>query len=162
MSEETRYEKYEKEEKAREQEEKTEEKTEEKSEEKTQEKVHEKSWDEKWRRDPLSAIAWALILIWAGMAFLLDNLGLLEDAPVLGKIGAWPLVFAGAGAILLAMVVVRLILPEHRRPIVGNIILGFILLGIGLGNLIGTEIIWAVLIIAIGVALLVGGLVRRR
>jgi hypothetical protein len=158
MTDEHRYEKYEKEEKSREQEEKTEEKTEEKH----QEKIQEKNWEEKWRRDPLGAIAWAMILIWAGVAFLLDNLGLFEDMPFVGKIGAWSLVFAGAGVILLVTVIIRLIMPEHRRSIVGNIILGVILLGIGLGDVIGWGMIWAILIIAVGAGLLVGGLIRRR
>ena len=43
----------------------------EKEEEKA-EKEHEKeekTWDEKWRRDPLSGIVWATILIWAGVVF---------------------------------------------------------------------------------------------
>ena len=53
----------------------------EKEEEKEAEKRDEKrdeTWEEKWRRDPLSAAVWALILIWAGIAFLLGNLGALD------------------------------------------------------------------------------------
>ena len=60
------------------------------------------------------------------------------------------------------MVVIRYLMPEHRRPLTGNIILGFFLLGIGLSDVLGWEILWAVIIIAIGVTLLLGGLVRRR
>jgi hypothetical protein len=43
----------------------------------------------------------------------------------------------------------------------GNIVLGFFLLGIGLREIFGWEIVWAIIIIAIGVALLLGGLLRR-
>ena len=43
------------------------EKFDEKEREKQEEKTAEKSFDEKYRRDPLSAIIWAAILIWAGV-----------------------------------------------------------------------------------------------
>jgi len=50
----------------------------EKADEKTHEKQEEKSWEEKRRRDPLGSIAWAVILIWAGVVFLASNMNLLE------------------------------------------------------------------------------------
>ena len=159
MTDQSQYEKYEKEEKSREQDEKEEEKEEEKQHEKQQ---PEKRWDEKWQRDPIGTLTWPLILIWAGVVLLLENMGLLDDLGTLGRIEAWSLIFAGAGFIVLAMVVVCYLIPEHRRPLAGNIILGFFLIGIGLGEILGWEIVWAVIIIAIGVSLLLGGLLRRR
>jgi hypothetical protein len=155
MTNESRYEKYEKEEKSREQEEKSEEKTQEK-------RQPEKSWDEKWQRDPIGTLTWALILIWAGVALLLENLDLLGRLGFLGRMDAWSLIFAGAGVIVLAMVVVRLLRPEYRRPLAGNMILGFFLIGIGLGEALGWEITWAVIIIALGVTLLLRGFLRPR
>jgi hypothetical protein len=149
------YEKYEKEEKSREQDEKEEEKHHEKQQ-------PEKRWDEKWRRDPIGSLTWPLILIWAGVVLLLENLGLLRDVGTLGRIDVWSLIFAGAGVIVLVMVVIRYLMPEYRRPLTGNIILGFFFLGIGLGEILGWEIVWAIIIIAIGVALLLGGLLRRQ
>ena len=47
-------------------------------EEKDIDKVEEKSAEEKWRRDPLGSITWAVILIWAGLVLLADNLGMLK------------------------------------------------------------------------------------
>jgi hypothetical protein len=155
MTNQSQYEKYEKEEKSREQEEKEEEKQHEKQQ-------PEKKWEEKWQRDPIGTLTWPLILIWAGVVLLLENLGLLRDLGSLGRIETWSLIFAGAGVIVLAMVVVRYFMPEHRRPLTGNIVLGFFLLGIGLGEILGWEIVWAIIIIAIGVSLLLGGLLRRR
>ena len=148
MTDQNQYEKYEKEEKE-----------EEKEYEKDQQ---EKSWDEKYRRDPLGAVTWALVLIWAGTALLIHNLGFLEGLGFLGRMEPSSLVFAGAGFIVLAMVLYRALSPEHRRPLRGNIILGFILIGIGLGDALGWEIVWALIIIAIGVSLLLGGFVDRR
>lgn len=140
---------------------------EEKEEEKEYEKQHEKeqqekSWDEKYRRDPLGAVTWALVLIWAGVALLIHNLGFLDGLGFLDRMEPQSLVFAGAGLIVLAMVLFRILNPEHRRPLRGNIILGFILVGIGLGDALGWEIVWALIIIAIGVSLLFGGFLGRR
>jgi hypothetical protein len=152
MSDQTQYEKYEKQEKE-----------EEKDYEKQQEKPQgEKSWDEKYRRDPLGTLTWALVLIWAGIALLVHNLGILESFGFLGDMEPMALIFVGAGLIVLAMVVYRFLNPEYRRPLTGNIVLGFILIGIGLGDVLGWEIVWAVIIIAIGVSLLLGGFLRRK
>jgi Flp pilus assembly protein TadB len=152
MTDRSQYEKYEKEEKE-----------EEKEFEKQQEKQQpEKGWDEKYRRDPLRALTWALILIWAGVALLIYNLGILEGLGFLDQMEASSLVFLGAGLIVLAMVLFRILNPEYRRPITGNIIVGFVLIGVGLGDALGSEVVWAVIIIAIGVSLLLGGFLRRK
>jgi NADH:ubiquinone oxidoreductase subunit H len=133
-----------------------------KEQEKTQEKEEEKSWDEKWRRDPLGSIAWASILIWAGIVFLADNLNWLRTiGPPFDRLEAWSLVFAGAGVIFLGVVFVRLLVPDYRRPVVGTLILALVFLGIGLGESLGWQIIWPIILIALGVAFLLGGFRRR-
>jgi len=129
----------------------------EKEEEKT-EKEHEKdekSWDEKWRRDPLSAIVWAVILIWAGVVFLASNMGFLASFE---WYDAWPIVLIGAGMIVLLEAVVRLIVPSYRRPVGGTLLFGFILVGIGLGDLLNTNLIWPLILIAFGLSILLRGL----
>jgi hypothetical protein len=136
--------------------------TDEKSQEKTREKEDEKRWEEKWRRDPLSSIAWAVILIWAGVAFLISNLGLMNWFGPIGLIEPWSLIFAGAGLILLAVVVARLVLPEYRRPVVGTLILALVFLGIGLGDTLGAGVVWALIVIGIGVTFLLTGILRGR
>jgi hypothetical protein len=118
----------------------------------------EKSWDEKWRRDPLSAAAWAVIIIWAGLVLLATNLDFFADS----FLDTWPLFFAGAGVILLIEVVLRLLLPAYRQPVLGNIILACVFLGIGLGGLINWALIWAFVLIGIGVFILFSGILRRR
>lgn len=129
-----------------------------KQDEKQEEKRQEKSWDEKWRQDPLSAAVWALILVWAGVALLVGNLEVLEDSSLDG----WQLAFAGAGVILLLEVVVRLLVPAYRQPIIGGLILGFVFLSIGLGELGIWDAIWPLAIILIGIALLLRGIGWRR
>jgi len=142
---------------------------EEKDQEKRTEK-EEKSREEKWRRDPLGAIIWACILIWAGAVFLIDNFGLLrafQDQPgifgrLLGGLEAWSLILFGAGVILLVEAFVRTTVPEYRRPVTGTIILAVILIGVGLGDTVGWSLIWPFALILIGVLILLQGFFRRR
>ena len=130
-----------------------------KEEEKEYEKEHEKErgMEEKWRRDPLSAVVWAAILIWAGLVFLGANLGLFAR---LEWMDGWGLAFVGAGLIVLLEVAVRLLVPAYRRPVGGSLIFGFILLGIGLGELIRADLVWPMIIIAIGVGILLRNFTR--
>jgi uncharacterized membrane protein len=126
--------------------------------EKEQEK-QEKSWDEKWRRDPLSAAVWAMILIWAGLVLLAANLNLFGWDT--GNV--WPYIFLGAGVILLLEVGFRMLVPAYRQPFRGNFVLALVFVAIGLGQLVGNwSVIWAIVLIGIGVYALLGGLFRRR
>jgi hypothetical protein len=126
--------------------------------EKNEEK-EEKSWEEKWRRDPLTAAAWALIIIWAGLVLLANNLNLFEWLPFLEF---WSLFFLGAGAILLLEAGFRLLMPAYRQPVTGNLILAVIFLAIGLGDIISWQCILPTVVIAIGLYLLITGFLRRR
>jgi hypothetical protein len=122
----------------------------------------EEKWDEKWRRDPLSAIVWAAILIWVGVVLLIGNMGLLDDVLILGaRVEPWSLGFLGAGVIVLLEVVVRLLVPTYRRGVGGTIVFAVILLGIGLGNLVSWDLIWPLILIGIGVSVLIRGFLPR-
>lgn len=151
MSEQQPYERYEKHEKAEKEEEKRRE---------AQEK-EEKSWDEKWRRDPLGAAVWAVILIWAGLVLIAQNVGLLEGLRFgTARPEAWPVIMIGAGMILLLEVLVRLLVPSYRRAVGGSLVFAVILIGVGLGSLFGWEMVWPLVLIAIGISLLLRGLIR--
>lgn len=123
------------------------------------EKQHEK--DEKGRgRDPLGALIWALILISAGLIFLAESPMRLVDWERFG--GAWNAIFVAVGLILLFEVVVRLLVPAYRRPVAGTLVFAFIMLAIGAGGFVGWELTGPLILIAIGVATLLGGLLRGR
>jgi hypothetical protein len=133
----------------------------EKEEEKHDEKrdQEEKNWDEKWRRDPVNAAAWAAIFIWAGLVLLADNLRLFTRFE---RLDAWAIILIGAGLIVLVEVAVRLLVPAYRRPVVGSVIFGIILLALGTGNVIGWNAIWPIVLIALGVIILARGFLPRR
>jgi hypothetical protein len=128
---------------------------------KEEEKQEEKQ-DEKWRRDPLSAIVWAGILIWAGLALLGDNMGLWDNLAILGSgVEGWSIGFLGAGVIVLLEVVIRLLMPTYRRGVGGTLVFAAILLGVGLGEIMGWDLIGPLVLIAIGVSVLLRGFFRR-
>ena len=150
------------------------EKTEEKN-EKELEKREEKSPEEKYRRDPLGSIIWACILIWAVVVLLLNQLGYLDQIKEIlfsnraawtlgipGDFSVWGLIFLGAGVILLFEVLIRLLIPSYRKSVTGTIILAFVFIGIGLGNVLRWEFIFALVLIAIGLSIIVGSFTRRR
>ena len=124
------------------------------------EKGRNESWDEKWRRDPVEAVIWACVLIWVGLVWLASNMGIWKN--LLGpKAEWWAIAFMGAGVIVLLGVLFRVLVPAYRRPLGGGIVLGFILLGVGLGQLTNWVIVGPLIIIAIGVGLLLTGFFRR-
>ncbi|HZD58102.1 MAG TPA: hypothetical protein VE136_15335 [Anaerolineales bacterium] len=139
------------------------EKFDEKEAEKREEKSpQEKSWDEKWRRDPLGTLTWAAIFIWAGLVLLANNLGYFQTAgSFLAGVQAWSLIFLGAGVLVLLEVLARLLFPEYRRGVTGSIIFGFILVGIGLGDIFSWELVWPFILIALGLSIVLRGVFRR-
>ena len=151
------------------QDEKFDEKDREKREEKSSE---EKSSEEKWQRDPLSAVIWALILIWAGLVFLMDNLGILDSIQTSGgmipgvdievDLGPWAIILTGAGVIVLLEALIRVLVPAYRRPVGGTIVFGFILIGIGLGNLLNWSLVFPLILIGLGLSIILRGFMRPR
>ena len=146
------------------------EKFDEKEMEKHEEKsADEKNYEEKYRRDPLGAMIWAVILIWAGLVMLASNLGFLDQLGFRFSdsafpfefpfADAWGLFFIGAGLILLVEIAIRMLIPTYRRPVMGTFILAIVFFGIGLGN---WELIWPLIIIAIGLSLILRGFFRGR
>ncbi len=115
--------------------------------------------EEKWARDPLGGLIWGLIVIWVGLTLVAANLG---TFPRLTWDNAWALIFMGAGLIFLLEVVIRVAIPTYRRPIRGRLILAFIALAIGAGAFIGWELTWPFIIIGIGLAIIIGVLLRPK
>ena len=137
--------------------------------EKDRQKHEEKTFEEKWRRDPLGAVIWGAILIWAGLVFLAENMGLLGRLPVspffpgLGALqNAWSIILIGAGIIILIGVGIRLLVPAYREPIGGSLVLAAILIGAGLGDIFGWNVIWPLIVIAIGLGILLRSFFRQR
>ena len=136
-------------------EEKGEEKRREKDEKEEEKK---KGWDEKWRRDRVNAVGWASIFIWGALVLLAETTNYSDR---FDWWRAWAVFFAGAGAILLVEVFYRLLVPAHRRPVAGGVILGLIFLGVGLGELVNWNFIWVVVLLVLAAVILFSAFVPR-
>ncbi len=140
----------------------------EKEEEKEEEKRHEKqekSWDEKWRHDPVGAFVWACIFIWAGLVLLAANTGYLARLAGgwgLPNLGTWSVILAGAGALVIVGVLLRLLIPSLRRAVFGALIVGVVLIGVGLHDVVGWDTVWPTILIVVGVSILLRGVLFRR
>jgi hypothetical protein len=128
----------------------------------------EKTYEEKYRRDPLGTLIWAVILIWAGVVWLANNFGLLEgirmrfanlpfDLPFRAEV--WTIFFIGAGVILLIEVLIRMAVPDYRRPVLGTFILAVVFFGIGLGS---WQLIWPLVLIVVGASILLRGVFKKQ
>jgi hypothetical protein len=108
------------------------------------------SWcGECMHHDKLDTIGWAFVFFWGALVILAESTGFASNFRWWGD--GWGVFFAGAGVIVLLETSIRLLVPEYRRGIVFGLILGFILLGIGLG---GWNLILPLMLAAIGVAIL--------
>ena len=74
------------------------------------------------------------------------------------------IIMMGAGVLVLLGVLARLVMPAYRRPVLGNVILGIVLLAIGLIDVVDIEgpVVGAIILFLIGGAIIVGGLVGSR
>jgi hypothetical protein len=109
--------------------------------------------------DPFSWFSWALILIWAGFVLMFKNLG--ETLGVEPEyVSAW--ILTGAGVIFWLESILRLSMPKYQRAVGERVLLGMIFVIVGLGEVVEVNL-WPLLLVAIGIAILVGyfNLARR-
>lgn len=129
----------------------------------------EKSYDEKHRTDPLGSLVGAAFLIWIGVVLLAANTGFLNqvnigspeipfDFPFVGA-RTWTVFFLGGGIILFVELLVRIFVPTYRRPLLGTIIGCVVFFALSLGR---WSLVWPLVVVAIGVSMLLSGLIGRR
>ena len=128
--------------------------------EKGQEKQQEKgqSLDEKYRRDPVGFVSFACIIIWLGVFLLLQNQGVISD-----NNKGWAIFVWGIAGIWLIEILLRLATPRWRKPLGGTFVPLVAAAGVGFGLWTDNwEIFGPIILIAIGIAILFGRIVRRR
>ena len=106
-------------------------------------------WMEVVQPDTLDPIIWAGAFIWAGVVWLASSLGYLDGQ-------AWSLFFFGAGVLVLIELAIRLLVPAHRRDLLGTLIWAAVLFWLG-----DWDLLWPVLLIAIGASILLRGFFRE-
>jgi hypothetical protein len=129
--------------------------------EKGQEKQEEKGQgpDEKYAKNPLGFMIFAIVLFWVGVYLLLRNRHMFADTDQ-----SWAYLVWGIAALAFVEIVIRLMVPRWRKALVGTFIWAAIWTGVGFGLWTGGdwEIIGPILLIAVGLALILGRLLPRR
>ena len=121
-------------------------------------KAKEAATTERKERSRLEAIWWAGALIWAGLVFAADGLGLL---PQIGESDAWTWVFLGAGLYGVLGNLYRVANSNSPDPIAWDYIWAGGLLIIGLAGMSPVDIFWPLILVLVGVVILAETLFRR-
>jgi hypothetical protein len=109
-------------------------------------------------RKRLEGLWWAVVLIWAGLVFGADSMGLL---PQIGDADAWSWIFLGAGVFGVLGALYRVISPNVPNPSTWDWVWGSFCLIIGLGGFAAVKIAWPLILILVGGVILVSALWRR-
>jgi hypothetical protein len=106
----------------------------------------------------IGTIYWAGVLLWAGLVFGAEALGLL---PQIGGASAWSWVFAGAGLLALLGNFYRTGTSDWPNPEAWDYIWAGGLLIVGLGGFFGLEIAFPLILVLVGVITVVTVFLRR-
>ena len=109
-------------------------------------------------RQRLRGLWWAVALIWAGLVFGADSMGLV---PQFGDADAWSWIFLGAGAFGILGAIYRVASPGVPNPTTWDWVWSGFCLIVGVGGFTALEISWPLILILVGVIILVGALWRR-
>ena len=112
--------------------------------------------EEKPRR--LDVFFWAGALIWAGLIFAADSLGLL---PQIGQANSWSWIFLGAGALGLVLNLISQLSETYANPTAWDWGWSGLFLVIGAAGFLSFTIPGWLFLIAIGVAILVSAFTHR-
>ncbi len=115
--------------------------------------------NQKETRPRLDAFYWAAALIWIGLMFWADSLGIL---PQIGESSAWTWIFLGGGVAGLLLNFYSYSAPQYANPTSGDYIWSGILLLFGLGDLTAFTIPWPLILVVVGVIFLANSLLRHR
>jgi hypothetical protein len=105
----------------------------------------------------LDTYYWAAALIWAGLVFGAEALGIL---PQIAGASAWTWIFIGGGIGGLLLNLYSLSSPDYATPTTWDWIWSGLLLLLGLGGLIAFNIPWWLVLVVVGVIILVSTLRR--
>jgi hypothetical protein len=108
------------------------------------------------RRDLISVVLAGVFLVLLGVLLFLASQGILSWDTW------WPYLIMGIGLILLIDSIIRYPKEGSAGFRIGRLIAAIVLIGVGIVNLLGNVTWWPLVIVVIGVAIIVGALLRPR
>ncbi len=118
----------------------------------------EQKYDRRKEHRRLEGLWWAIVLIWAGLVFGAEGMGLV---PQIGDASSWSWIFLGAGMIGILGSFYRLTSPNVPNPTAWDWVWCSICLIIGLDGFVTLTIFWPLILILVGGIALVNGLWLR-
>jgi hypothetical protein len=106
--------------------------------------------------DPVSALLGGVFLILLGVLLFLASQGILAWDKW------WQFLIIGIGVILLIDSLIRYGKDSSRGFRIGRLIAAIVLIGVGVAFLLGNVTWWPLVIIVVGVAVIIGALIRPR
>jgi hypothetical protein len=128
---------------------------EEKQEKQEKEEKNEKHEKGEKSGDRTGPFVGGLILIWLGISLYLAQTGYVNWDMW------WPYFIIGIGVILIVLALIRYSSSQHKAPAMGFLIAGAVLLIVGLGGVVGMTDWWPLVLIAIGIMIILGGMRAR-
>ena len=118
----------------------------------------EQKYNERKERQRLQGLWWAVVLIWAGLVFGADSIGIV---PQIGDADGWSWIFVGAGTLEVLGSLYRSASLSVPKPTAWDWVWASFCLIIGLGDFTTPNVGWPLLLILVGGVTLVNVLCRR-
>lgn len=118
-------------------------------------KTFEKRYSERNERQRMKGLWWAVVLIWTGLVFAADSMGLV---PQIADATAWNWIFIGAGIIGILGALFRSTLSSVATPTAWDWVWAAVCVIIGLDGFFTLNIFWPLILIVGGGLILINGL----
>jgi|GEM_PF-1526455 len=113
--------------------------------------------EEKYTRDPISAIFVGVLIIFLGIVFYFAS----NEMYGISWENIWNYILMCVGSAFLISALLHSIVPQYRRPIMGEALVGLILLMVGIVTIYELEW-WPLVLIIAGALVIVYGLGKMR
>ena len=113
--------------------------------------------EEKFTRDPISAIFVGVLVIFLGIVFYFAS----NEMYGISWENVWNYILMCMGGAFLLSALLHSIVPQYRRPIMGEALVGLILLTVGIVSIYEIEW-WPLVLIIVGALVIIYGLGKMR
>jgi hypothetical protein len=114
-------------------------------------------WKKFYKSGKLDAIGWAIIFFWGAIVLTTEILGYSTN---FSWWNGWAVFFTGFGAMAIIGAIISVYAKDYDKA-GWNFIVGFIMLGFSFGFIFNSNLVWVLVILAIGTIILVGAFIDK-